>query len=635
MTDIPGVATGPTRLTAVEIRNYRGYRGTFRLDLPQGENLIIFGENGSGKSSFYNSLRTFFEAPDLRVQITETGVTRFRPIAITDGANRFATDPPAIRLEFGADAFEWTNTRNDTPKQIVRLLNQGKGFLDYKALLDIHYLREGDDRGLDLFQLIIRRLLPYYTYPAERGTVTFQAGWRSLTSNVTRRWRAAAGERFRKDLALFNDALERTVHDLATRATAMMSSFGDGFAVDFGFERAEFRTGPKRIVGPRLLVKPAYRNLEIADYHDFFNEAKLSALAICIFFAALKNSPATGLRILALDDVLIGLDMSNRAKVLDLIHEHFSEWQILILTYSKAWFESLKDKVKTLTWSANWLSIVLWEEEAADGSPRIVAEGSGDLIEMAERHLQRKDFTAAAVYARKALEFCCHKTCAKASLKVVHVESAKDRQLQDFFDVLRPRIAEFADAVKREHIKELFIRLERAKAFVLNPNAHFDVQEEDVLSVEVSAGLQAVKEFVQFADAQSWKKTEFQSGLVMSETDELRWKLSEARGRLLVGEIDHAQSLMKDAHTIFWLFYGRRLGVALPMGSDAKPWTIWKAAVAQGKLSNTTEARLKASRPYLSGAVGAEKFVAADFEGAAVLLEQLSAPLLLPPKKAE
>jgi len=51
------------RITGIEIANYRGFAGdSFRLTLNQGENLLIYGENGSGKSSFYNSLKDFLHA---------------------------------------------------------------------------------------------------------------------------------------------------------------------------------------------------------------------------------------------------------------------------------------------------------------------------------------------------------------------------------------------------------------------------------------------------------------------------------------------------------------------------------------------------------------------------------------------
>src|ERR1700726_926083 len=53
------------RLTGIEITDYRGYRGRFRLDFPRGENIIVYGENGAGKSSLYHALKIFMEAdPD-------------------------------------------------------------------------------------------------------------------------------------------------------------------------------------------------------------------------------------------------------------------------------------------------------------------------------------------------------------------------------------------------------------------------------------------------------------------------------------------------------------------------------------------------------------------------------------------
>ncbi len=33
------------RLSAIEIHNYRAYRGTFRVEMPQGENLKVIGSN--------------------------------------------------------------------------------------------------------------------------------------------------------------------------------------------------------------------------------------------------------------------------------------------------------------------------------------------------------------------------------------------------------------------------------------------------------------------------------------------------------------------------------------------------------------------------------------------------------------
>jgi hypothetical protein len=191
--------------------------------------------------------------------------------------------------------------------------------------------------------------------------------------------------------------------------------------------------------------------------------------------------------------------MANRVKVVDLIHANFSEWQILIFTYSKAWFERLKESVKTPGWGAPWEAVVLWEEwRNGENSPRVVAEGSGDLLEMAKRHLKLKDYGAAAVYGRKALESLCHLACANASVHVLHVEILKHRTLEHLFNALKPRLQELVDNTRRQTALQIFAQLEQARTFVLNRNAHFDIEEEDTLSAEVGAAITAVEDFATF-----------------------------------------------------------------------------------------------------------------------------------------
>lgn len=623
-----GFKKAADRLTKIEIENYRAYRGLFRLDLPKGDNLLVYGENGAGKSSLYHTLRTFFEAPDSRFVIDQK-TNKSRPLSVTDHSHRFTKQPPVIRLEFGASAFEWSETNNDTAKDSIRQLNKSKGFLDYKALLGVHYVSMDKGADIDLFPLVIGRLLPYYSYPYRGKNETFQNGWAALNSLVKQWWHGDTSKRFREDLDTFNDALERTVHDLGRRASELLSTFGDEFKAEFHFEKAEFKKTPKKhIIGPRILVRPAFRREQFPDYHSFFNEARLSALAICLFFAALKDSPATGLRILALDDILIGLDMTNRVKVIDLVHDNFPDWQILIFTYSKAWFERLKERVKTLGWSAPWQSIVLWEEwQEGEKSPRVVAEGSGDLLEMAERHLQRKDYTAAAVYARKFLEFLFHSTCAKAYLYVLHVEFQNKRKLEHFLRVLEHRFRELIDDGRRTKALELFARLEQARSFVLNQNAHFDVDEEDTLSGEVKAAIDAVKELNIFINEQSWDKANFQSGRNITPLEQMNAQLACARELVARAANRQCQNALKDAHSFFWQEYGKKLGVLMPIAAEISAPAIWKAADEQAKIPAEVNVKLEAAKPYLFGGVKGGKFDAAKFEEAAKLLEDLTAPL--------
>src|SRR5699024_10960018 len=48
--------------TRIEISNFRAFFDSYEIELNKGENLLIYGENGSGKSSFYKSLSNFLSS---------------------------------------------------------------------------------------------------------------------------------------------------------------------------------------------------------------------------------------------------------------------------------------------------------------------------------------------------------------------------------------------------------------------------------------------------------------------------------------------------------------------------------------------------------------------------------------------
>ena len=85
------------------------------------------------------------------------------------------------------------------------------------------------------------------------------------------------------------------------------------------------------MVNKKLNIKVKLFDKELNSHHDFLNEAKLSAIAVSIYFASLLVSPSSDLNILALDDVLIGLDMSNRLPVIDILEKYFGDYQIFFL----------------------------------------------------------------------------------------------------------------------------------------------------------------------------------------------------------------------------------------------------------------------------------------------------------------
>ena len=148
----------------------------------------------------------------------------------------------------------------------------------------------------------------------------------------------------------------------------------------------------------------------IPSHHHFLNEARLSAIALAIFFAGLLVSippPAPGAPaypcLLVLDDVLIGLDMSNRIPVLDMVKRYFEDWQVFIFTHDKVWNEIVWLDTKDF---GSWCYHSLYAAVAHDGieAPVHRPQNTGwpFFLAQAQEYLNADDERAAVTYARAA-----------------------------------------------------------------------------------------------------------------------------------------------------------------------------------------------------------------------------------------
>ena len=73
-----------------------------------------------------------------------------------------------------------------------------------------------------------------------------------------------------------------------------------------------------------------FKNKAIDRPQLFLNEARQSAIGLALYLGArLACAPQTTphLKLLVLDDVLVGLDHSNRLPVLNVLVNRFSDWQ--------------------------------------------------------------------------------------------------------------------------------------------------------------------------------------------------------------------------------------------------------------------------------------------------------------------
>ena len=110
-----------------------------------------------------------------------------------------------------------------------------------------------------------------------------------------------------------------------------------------------------------LILSVRQRGTLLPNHHNFLNEARLSAIGLVLYLAGLLISvPAASAhpKLLVLDDVLVGLDMANRLPALNILEQYFSDWQIILLTFDRAWYEMIQVEIENRKWQAYelWLA---------------------------------------------------------------------------------------------------------------------------------------------------------------------------------------------------------------------------------------------------------------------------------------
>jgi hypothetical protein len=234
---------------------------------------------------------------------------------------------------------------------------------------------------------------------------------------------------------------------------------------------------------------------------QFLNESRLTAMALAIYLGAaslvLKSSPAgteetIKVRLLVLDDVLIGLDLSNRLPVLKVLNEDFADWQIILMTYDRVWFELAKEFTEH---TGRWTTLSLRELPTVPGHPgRPSVEPCPDLLAIADKHFLVGDLMATAVYVRAAFETKIRKVCQDQGVKVQF--NSKETKTDKLWQGIVDRQTDRQKAGKPNFIDPALMNaLETVRSTVLNRMSHSGIPT--LVAKEVKFALDTVKQLQQ------------------------------------------------------------------------------------------------------------------------------------------
>lgn len=462
------------RITEIEIKNFKAFYGTYRIDLRKsGKNLLIYGENGSGKSSLYFALKLFLESG-------EDPSHRFE-----NNQNIFITDAGYIKLCLRAsqrskqDIYEWSETVRETDDELIIDASRAKGFLDYKDLLETHYVHR-ESNTVNVFDLLVETLLANTVITEGRSLAE---DWTDIEPPFQPQITASEIATLEGRIENFNIELANKLAELQPKASGMLGKFGYNVTLNFHFPGIKYNRENGTLDNQEILLTVEFFDRDIPEHHRFLNEARLSAIAIAIYFSSILMQPESDLKILALDDVLIGLDMSNRLPVLDILEEYFPDYQIFLTTYDKAWYEIVKQR----TSDAEWKYAEFYSKQTDEFEIPIHVQDR-PYLEKAKAYFDANDYKACVIYLRTAFEAAIKKFCEKENCQVRYRENPKELQSNDFWDPIKgKKLDDGTPFLEQSLINEI----ELYRSIILNPLSH--ARTVTVAQKEVSEAMKAVE----------------------------------------------------------------------------------------------------------------------------------------------
>lgn len=481
-------------INRIHICGFKAFPNDFELQL-EGKNLLMYGENGSGKSSIYYALHCMFQAP-LK---PDAGKKYFDPASEQHLKNLNNLDVDSkIWIDFDGrhpfiynidkEGYQFTllGGKHPLPAQINGC------FVNHQFLF--HFFNFRNSQRINLFPVFIKDILPF----CKDDNTGLHIGemYDEITASIIKKGRHIHPD-YISNIEYFNKAVKKVVEDINIYASDRYNeSFKDEddnelvirLRYDSNFDKPEDDTNEYWLKYDNIIElvkengeikerKSSYKKLnepfigleisekmpdgnlrKIVKPHTYFNEAKLTAIALSVRFALLNiEKPADG-RFLALDDMLISLDMSNRAKVVDFLLKISDKYKIYLFTHDKMFFEYFKHKTKKN--QDAWVYKEIYMDY--DKTPYI--RNSEDYLGQAEHYIKQHEYEIAGNFLRKEAEAFCKNFLPK-----------KKQLTGDFAHLdLNGLIMNCKDYAAESGVIDIsiFNELDEHRKFILNPSSH-------------------------------------------------------------------------------------------------------------------------------------------------------------------
>lgn len=473
-----------------------------------GKNLLVYGENGSGKSTIYWSIYTLlesafkineFDVEKYFVKGTEFGLVNIHAKASQPAyIKMILKDNAGNPIEYYVDG-NLHNIVANMRNSAIRESGMASDFINYRVIFRLHNLKHSKENNL--FGWFEDEIFPYILIASINSTKSvgdvlkalkrgptkvkaFDEIDKMIFPNAAMQHHAEEAvkkdfkkfQKYERDLKKWNTKLKAYLQSIITRAnTILTTDFQQNFEIklEYTFAKVNVTADDLGWEDPIIELKiPVYNGKRnaVKRPHTFLNEAKWTSIGLSIRLAIIEdwtNRPATAqLKALVIDDMLLSLDMSNRDIVLNILLDRYvNDYQLIMLTHDRYFFELAQGKINARNKGGDWLKLEMYEDTENGKSKPLILKSKTNL-ERAKSFFKQKEFAASANHMRKATECFVHEYVPK--------RNQYDRNFKPLD--LSSLIGKSRAVARMNGLPTTLIQdLDLMRTHIFNPGSHYDV----------------------------------------------------------------------------------------------------------------------------------------------------------------
>ena len=389
------------RIKKVEIKNFKFHQDLdFKLNT---QNCLIYGENGTGKSSIYWALYSVFKCYFRNEQFN---FTQFK--------NQSSEEDLNVKVFLDEILLSLPQENYLLPAEI--------SIDNYSSIYFINQdlLNKITDNDTNFYPIILEHLKKYFTTLNEFNKEYLEVNETLDGTNFG----IKNSEKDSIDIR-YKEYIEEKLSPLVN--IILLDKLHENYSVKMRFEASIFDADNYKFPNPKIILSINNQtNLKLN-----FNEAKLKLTAIAIFFAFMKleGNETNTIKLLVLDDFLTSLDMANRKLIVQYILENFKEYQKIILTHNIQFYNLIIKLLSLRDEQEIWEIKKLFITKVSNNEVSEISNEKSFLGKAKER-LEVGDLQSSGNFLRKEFERIVHEF-------EILLELGKVEDMSNILDVLK------------------------------------------------------------------------------------------------------------------------------------------------------------------------------------------------------